>query len=405
MVSWCKTQAYSRKCIINSACISIMICANPLCWMLSFIPNILFFILLLDEIVYFVVNKSIPKHLVITVAAFLFVFTINIVLSQSDSVVEYFLYFLIMGIFGYHMGCAEFSPRHVVLFCSFIGIALIPYLYTIDFTFDALADTYTREEGGVYGYWMGISYGTLRMFMAMILALSFIKNKKIVIALLVVGLLFYTRLYLLIISRGCVVSIILLLFFITEIKSNYSKKYQLFKVTVIIILILSVIFFDSIVLWLLDILGHWGLDPFFLRKMVDGSMDLSNGRSDIYSIAFKDILENPIIGNGIAAYEDKYHTGYIHNYLIQSFYEMGVFAFIYFLLYFIFGFRFVLRKKLNVETRMFMAFVICTGVIELLFSSIYWRSQIFWFFMGYTSSLLIKKKIHYAHIHSELQHV
>lgn len=392
---WLDISGYPKKTIINSACVSILICANCMCWALSFIPGILFIILLLDEIVFFVNNRQVPKHMVWTIGIVVFIFIFNFLfVSRGESIINYFLYFMTMGIFGYHMGSFSISTKHVILFCSLIGILLIPYLNSINFEYSAIWELFGSDEGGVSGYRMGISYGTLRMYLAIILALFFYVKRKSLFIILLFGLLFYTKLYINIISRGCVVSILLLLFFITEIKAAHSKKYQILKLSVLFFLVLGVVFFDSIIAFMIDVLSGMGFDPFFLTKMVDGasSGDLSNGRSEIYHKASNDILESPLWGNGIAAYEERYQEGYIHNYLIQSFYEMGIGAFIYMLILTVVGFKAVLRKRNNIEVRLFMAFLICSGVIELLFSSTYWRSQVFWVFIGYTTSIIVNRK-------------
>lgn len=124
-------------------------------------------------------------------------------------------------------------------------------------------------------------------------------------------------------------------------------------------------------------------------RMATMGEELSNGRVRLWEQAFKDITASPLFGNGVSAYE-KTNGIYPHNFLIQVFHEGGVLYFIPILIVILKFFRLIFSNIQTKESKIFLIYLLFSGMIELLFSNVYWRNVYFWFFIGYVLNLSLK---------------
>ena len=98
-------------------------------------------------------------------------------------------------------------------------------------------------------------------------------------------------------------------------------------------------------------------------------------------------FHSPIWGNGIAAYENAFHTNWVHNVFVQLFVEGGILLLLPFLYFIFLSLKYIFQSHHNKEDRLFLAMLMAGGLTELLFSSYLWRSQVFWLYIGYTIKL------------------
>ncbi|MHA3058118.1 O-antigen ligase family protein [Acinetobacter sp. ANC 5584] len=365
------------KVDLNTFAIATLFASNTLTLIYP-ISGIVVFLVILSLILSIFVNNiylffNNGKILIFSLIL-VFIFIIQISFTFGNNFLSnYFFNFLIFGVSGIVYSQLEFSKELLYKTMSAFGLILIPTVATYNFG-DRLSDSID------YGNWMGVSYDVLRI-MIPILILCFFSKKWIFKILFLCALIFYINIQLNYGSRGAILSFLLFYFSFILIKSkNLKLTFMLSFIFIALLLIaIFVYFFQSIE------------NLFFMSKIVDAdSGDISNGRYDIYNRALDGVLSSPIYGNGIASYEKLYNNGYVHNIFIQVGYEFGlfgIFILIYLLIKPIYYWRFISRPE-----AIFLMFLICSGFIQLIFSSFYWGSQYFWFLFGYLLTNRFLKK-------------
>lgn len=351
---------------LNTLAIALLFSANTLVLILP-IPNIIIGLIALSILIAFLANGILlffkNKKITIFLCALLSIFFIElIVFSDNKDLNKYFLSFLVFGLPALLMSQLRFSKQLLYRIMSAFGLVMIPVMVT--YNFDA-----NTSEAIDYGNWMGVSYGILRLMIPLIIVMYF--SKKIINKLSIfLIIMFYMNIQLKYGSRGALLSLVIFWLVFTLIKSKNIK------VTLGLISLISIIGGNLA----LNFLIKKEVNFFFLKKILE-SDDLSNGRYNIYSRAWEGVTSSPVYGNGIAAYENLYHEGYVHNLFIQVAYEFGLLGVIFFA-YIIFK-PFWHWKKLHKEEAIFLVFLFCSGLIQLLFSNFYWSSQFLWFLIGY----------------------
>lgn len=374
-----------QKSIINSLCWVIMLALNPLTWLLSFgVDNFIVIISIFCLMLYFIAgNNPIQKKVLpLTILCLTFFLLTLFAFPQNITVYKYFYEFLAMGCVAFYVSQVEFDFRRVILYLSLVSIIVIPV--TRDLVVNA-TDT---------GQLMGLSYGCLRLILALILALFIfpVKNKTLwIILLCTLG--WYINFFAPFATRGGVLALCifsLLIFFAKKIK--LSKWIFLFLSIIVIFLSIS---FVPIIKYMSDILAQNNISFGALEKIIilSENDNISNGRFEILQRGFKMGLESPIWGNGIAAYEFRYCEGWVHNIFVQIFLEGGLFLLIPFILIVIRSFILIFGDRIHIQQKTFLIFLLCGSLIELQFSNYLWRSQAFWLYIGYTIKLWKNSKI------------
>lgn len=372
-------KASASKEKINSFCIAVFLCANPLTWFFPFIPNILAIIALFVTVIFILNNKGIAPKALIMSLCIIGIFMVSIIFDNDNKYLyEYFGFFIVLGVPGLLLSNSHFSIHIVYKNIFIISIFLIPLIYNMDFG-------NPDYESVDYGHWMGISYGVLRLI-NVILIILFFSNKSYKIKLLIcIPLLFYIIICMNYASRGAVIAIFLLLFLIFDIKYGLKSKTLLILIGLGLFIFLFLFNVEDILLYVNDNLSQLGIHVLFLEKTLRMFMEhaLSNGRDVLAYQAINGIMKSPFAGNGIASFESQYGR-YPHSVILQIFYEGGVLLFIPFFLIFLYSIYYILNNKKEIEKRLFFSYLFTSGVVELLFSSVYWKSQIFWFYIGYS---------------------
>lgn len=320
---------------------------------------------------------------IVIVFVFVLQFAFN---GTNEYFTKYFIGFIGFGILGLQLGFLRPETKKVITLVALIGVLLCPLVLTMD-----MGKTITG--GDDYGHWMGVSYGILRFICAILLLLFYYNIKGIKRLLLYASLLCYSIFYILFASRGSILALIVLILLIWIIKysDNITKKniiiWSVFSICVIVSL-----FFKEFLHLVISIADYFGIDTFAFVKMVAmiNSGDLSNGRDELYGNALEGIVDSNFLGNGIGSFENKYQI-YTHNLFLQSFYELGVFPFLLLIVFTFFTLKIILGNSYMKETKIFISFVFCAGIIELFFSSTLWISHIFWIWIGYVSAIISRK--------------
>lgn len=372
----------NRREIINSIGLAILLCANPLSWLLP-IDNIIVAISLMSLLIVIINNPIttfINKKLFVVVGVTL-LFLFSYLFAKIDLTIFslYFFSFFVFGVTGLLYSSTPFDYKVFYKSILIISIVSLPGIYRI-------SNTDYSQMGDVSGFLMGISRGALRLLLGVFIAVFLFKNKLLKVGLFLIILIYLSFFF----SFGTRSSIVgLLLFFVFY---YLIRKEKLTYRSVILMFLLAFVFsffVIDIVTSIHNLLQQIGINVKAIEKIIrmfEMNQELSNGRTRLWIQAFKDISVSPFFGNGISAYE-KINGIYPHNFLIQIFHEGGILYIILILIVILKFFGLLISNKQSGETKIFLIYLFFSGIVELLFSNVYWRNVYFWFFIGYVLSL------------------
>ncbi len=106
---------------------------------------------------------------------------------------------------------------------------------------------------------------------------------------------------------------------------------------------------------------------------------LLHGRTELYDVVWEGMdMKTALFGHGVGAYEMITGT-YVHNIFLQIFYETGLIGLVCMgFILFVFVKMMFSRTNTIYETELYiMVFVL--GFVKLCFSSVHWRTSVFWF--------------------------
>lgn len=379
---------YLNKKGINSIGLAIFLCANPLSWVLP-IPNIIILIAILAVLI-FVINNGInfflgseEVNLCIFLILIFFLTQLGLGFSafSNEKFYLYFGSFLVFGASGLLISQLEFCYQTFYKSIVLFSVILLPTVLKMDFGENM--DNFGEVDTGM---WMGISYGVLRLIISAIIVLILYRNKIITLLALIV-LIGYLYIYVNYASRGAILAVLTFIGLFYFLRKDKIKLYNFLPLFLIGFLIILNI--DSLAIFLQDFLRNYNINVNAIDKIVlfsNSTGDLSNGRTDLYDKAFNEIFSNPIFGNGIAVFDYKYDL-YPHNFVIQMLYEGGIVYSFPILIIFCLSFYYFFSDIIQRDEKVFLLFLFCAGIIELLFSFVYWRSVFFWFYVGYIINL------------------
>lgn len=373
---------------INSINIAILLSANALCWVIP-ISKILAIIMAFCVAVHWITNKQFACRNTVWLYMYCILFFLFPLLSSFNISVEnitqkYFLDYIVIGYAALLVSQSEFSIRKTLIALSIISIILIPTIVGMDL------------ENMDVGVWMSVSYGVIRFIIALLLCILLYNYKYNIITKLILALpvVFYSVLYAAYASRGALLAVGIFIVFFLIVKGGKRS----FSIAAFLTLLGIIIFanFIPIVTALVNGLQSIGVEIYALNKILfrADAGDITSGRADIYSNGVEMILESPIWGHGVGAYEVRYGDGetYVHNIILQQLIEGGLLLFIPLTLIVLLSFKQIFSKTLPQEIRLFLVFLMATGLIELLFSNYFWRAQGYWFLLGYTLSIYNKQQ-------------
>lgn len=375
----------SRRETINSIGLAILLCANPLSWLLP-VSNIIVFFSVISLLIVFINNPITTffnkKLFVIVGVVLLFVFSYMLGRVEPEVFSLYFLSFLVFGVTGILYSSTQFDYKMFYKSILIISILSLPGIYRI-------SNTDYSQMGDISGFLMGISQGALRLLLGVFLILFLLKKRIIKIGGLMVIFVYLSFLFSFG-TRSSIMGVFLFFVFYYMIKKNILTN-RAFILLSLFSLVLSFFMID-IVMIIHDFLQQRGISIKAIDKIVrmsEMNQEFSNGRTRLWVQAFKDISASPLFGNGVSAYE-KTNGIYPHNFLIQIFHEGGLLYLIPILIVIVKFFKLLLSNTQSKETKIFLIYLFFSGMIELLFSNVYWRNVYFWFFIGYVLNLSLK---------------
>lgn len=233
-------------------------------------------------------------------------------------------------------------------------------------------------EGFLFGY------STLPLFYSLVLVKYNNKNMNYFVNTLVLVMLSINAFHILLYAgRGAVLNVIL---FLTIISLKYLNRVETKRKTIVILVTLAIIFISFVINDnFLTIIYRFNPTVFsFIDKTVYliNNSDISNGRFELYTRAISQISHSTLLfGNGIGSFE-VYNIGtYSHNIFVDILFDFGLIGVIFFSYMLALYGRKIHNEKINSDL-ILNIIVFHLSVVILLFSSTYWSSFAFFYWIG-----------------------
>lgn len=275
----------------------------------------------------------------------------------------------------------EIQPDKVVNILILIYILCSPIFLTMNF------DSY--DSGTLMSY----SYVVLPLIIAIIIKITLLgvkKKKEWILILLALPYLYFIFTYS---SRNIYLASLFCLIVCLVMK----KKVYVKVIILAIMMILMFVVFQNALNILYSIQTE--LSKFDLSfKIIDKNIeliereDITNGRDVIYKKALQGIKEAPILGRGIASFNETYGT-YPHNFILQMLYEGGIVLLLIFSVPILYaGYVMIFGKNISRQNEFLLVFLFCNAIIRLLISFEYWRELYFWMLITLSLTMLASSK-------------
>ena len=345
-------------------------------------------IILLVSIIVLIINNFDKKTKIQYVVADLFMFFILAYFFidtaiyggntyKSNYLITLILYIAIAVIYVR----TEIQPDKVVNILILIYILCSPIFLTMNF------DSY--DSGTLMSY----SYVVLPLIIAIIIKITLLgvkKKKEWILILLALPYLYFIFTYS---SRNIYLASLFCLIVCLVMK----KKVYVKVIILAIMMILMFVVFQNALNILYSIQTE--LSKFDLSfKIIDKNIeliereDITNGRDVIYKKALQGIKEAPILGRGIASFNETYGT-YPHNFILQMLYEGGIVLLLIFSVPILYaGYVMIFGKNISRQNEFLLVFLFCNAIIRLLISFEYWRELYFWMLITLSLTMLASSK-------------
>lgn len=290
--------------------------------------------------------------------------------SHVATVRTYFLFFLSFGLAPLLISNYKVNMEKLLSAVVLLSFVLSPFILRADFSGGDVRDIQA---------WLSVTYNLIPFIVASIFYL-FWGDRKLLKIVSVINIFVCFPMMMTNATRGG-----MLIIAITPIACLFLKeKYKSGKVQKSFMImsagLLAVVVFSSTFLSFFTRI-YLNTNSNFLNKIFSLD-DVSDGRSFLYTDAINGFWESPIWGNGIASFWN--YTMWPHNVFLQMMYENGLIIIIPFIFILFYGIRIILSIQDNKDMSLFLLFLILNSMIELLFSSYYWKKQTFWLFVWST---------------------
>ena len=252
---------------------------------------------------------------------------------------------------------------------------------------------------------MDASYAFLTPVLANIVYLfTFFKqegklSKYITVAISAVNFVYFMRLFQFG-SRGPLLAIFSLIAFIWAFKYSCERFSVMLDgkrlITSIIVIVLILISINPLLDMMFSLMDSVGIQSRAIEKVIRLSAegDISNGRSDLKTLAIDGFYNNIVFGNGLDRFDANTSEAYPHNFILQTLYDGGLLLFAILLIPMV---RNIFRKFKNCSYDQYVVytFLLFASVPYALFSQDMWENAILWVFIGvlYSKSFVKQKTL------------
>ncbi len=191
-------------------------------------------------------------------------------------------------------------------------------------------------------------------------------------------------------SRGPILCALLLIisFFIVKIDDNGKISMRKGRILIIIVAIIFLMLsFTAILQVLKDFLATFDITLNVIDKFLrlEDTGDMTNGREVLSTMAWKGIMESPVLGNGISQFDKNTGEGYPHNFILQMLYDGGIILTSCIMIPII---RTLIQKMRTISESEFICLLLFlfASVPGALFSGDLWNAGTLWLFFGFVLS-------------------
>ena len=199
-------------------------------------------------------------------------------------------------------------------------------------------------------------------------------------------------------SRGAMLTFLVCYLGLKVIKYKKGKKLKEVTISMFKLLVTIVIFVlimnESLIQMINNYIESSGRYSYSLTKYLDGNEEFMSGRDERYNVAINDILQNPIQGNGIGNYQEKYPSySYVHNFILEIINELGIIIFIlvFYILYVVVK---EVRISIDYYQKLIYLFLLASSA-KLFVSSQYWNELTFWLILLIGINKKLYRKMNY----------
>lgn len=293
------------------------------------------------------------------------------------------LQFFEYGILGLLISITAINPKYFFDLCTRSMIFLaVPCFILIN---NSATNIYTDDVN------MGMTYGIMPLLFAIIAhfylyknSSSFICKISYIITAIITCILIIRG------TRGFTVCLIIMIYLLLSNNDGYniSKRKFILQIFIVAFMIVVILNAENIILLFATTINKLGIQFNSLEKMVYliSNGNITNGRTDIYRLAWEGFLDSPILGNGIGVFTDRFGSPYmpfIHNIFLQLLYELGCVLPIPIFLIMINGLWKILFAIIDEDVKCFFLVLFSASVPMLFLSSELWFNRVFWLMCGY----------------------
>lgn len=260
----------------------------------------------------------------------------------------------------------EYDYKRVIRICpalSFAGIFFINSIFLL--TYNSIT--------------MGVSYAFLAPVVISLVYLVTDRGSKTINICAILHVFYLIQLFMYG-SRGTLLSIGILLIILWVLRKKQSQIriswIRFFLALAVIVIIL--VFFLDIINYINSVLRSAGIHLQFVDKilLLESRGNLGNGRNEIIELAWRHILQKPILGHGISTFPYYTSMDYPHNFVVQGFFDLGIIGM---LIVFVPIVTATLRiLHIPQDKLYFIVALFCSSVPGALFSGNMWRNSLLW---------------------------
>ena len=366
---------------ININLISIIILMNSLklaiLW--NFGININMWIEYIIIVILLIVNKvkiNNIKNLMI-IAITMILFAANFLFNETDTLHFYFEEFVLFAVPLLIVFLIDIDlKKFLKTFLVYNIINIILYLLTLVLNKDILQTEY-----------MTFGFYAISSNIYIMLYFYYNKNRKMfILSILLIPIVCINgnRSVLLIVSTAIVLMLL------------YNFKGPIKKTLIISVFILLIIFIKPIMLFVLDeltgtfdISNNYSVRNIYRILESDSLEETLGGRYEIYMEGLQEINENPVLGIGIASFQDKY--GYFpHNIVIDIYVTFGIIFGTIYIMYLVYlGVRLNKIAKENVEIKILFIFMVA-NIMKLMLSKTFIYDSSIWIYISLGNLIITK---------------
>lgn len=333
----------------------------------------------------FLYRKNKANLLAVGFAAYVLLFFAVSNFIYSDHIRLLTLHFVEYGLAGFLIAGTEYNTEKTLRYTAYLTLILT---YPIVLLLRSNYSVYSESLG------MGISYALLYPALAIAVHLMYYRKKNGYLMYVAYAFSLYL-LYQIVVRgiRGSILCILILIFFAVLNHDRFRGTFSARRGVILAAVFIALLNIDHIFTFVANGLSSMGIHIRFIEKTISlGNVmgDVTNGRSDIYSIALKDFVESPFWGKGIGYFPEVHGIVYPHNLILQVLGEGGLLLGIPIILVIVkIVYDLIFGRIKDRDLRIITLFLASCTIPAAFVTDEIWNYQLLWLLFG----ILLKKTL------------